>query len=242
MNTFLSIVTILLLISIHSICLKCYKLISKFKTDTQPTASIPAENNIQQEIDTLIKSKENPLKYPDKFSLQTFFASSKAEKIIYEYFRASLADCYTIIPHTSLTDIFHFNETDDEKSNYSIYKFLGYHVDFTIFDQLYHPIMSIEVNGKDHKENSYVMWKDTQKKTLFNNFKIPLISLDLSNQHPDEDLPRLLREEISKSKHITYCWKCNTPINCHIENKDYIIPECPNCKKRNIPVKMLFKD
>ena len=188
---------------------------------TQTKESIPIYRN------------ENPIKAPENFSTKTFFESSKAERIIYEYLQKSLSPFYTVIPHVSLTDIFSYSKSENESSSYNIYKFLGYHVDFAVFDKLYYPVMAIELNGGSHRTDRKVIWTDQRKKELFGYFHIPLISLDLSKSYKDGELTQLLRNQIKEDSRIVYCWNCHVPIT-------HPFTECPKCHKSNIHLPVLF--
>lgn len=178
-------------------------------------------------------SNQNPIKAPDRFSIKTFFESSKAEKIIYEHLQKSLSHNYIVIPHVSLTDLFSYSKPNGENDPYNIYKFLGYHIDFVIFDKLYHPVMAIELNGIRHKTDQRTIWTDQRKKELFYHFHIPLISLDLSIRYQDHELAPLLMRQIQEEDRIVYCWSCHVPIT-------YPFTECPKCHKSKIPVPALF--
>lgn len=218
----LIIIFILLLFIYH----KCYQLLSSKKDSI--------EIKTPKSVDTItVKRNENPIKAPERFSIKTFFASSKAEKIIYEYLQTSLSDYYKVIPHVSLIDLFSYSKPDGEDDTYNIYKLLGYHVDFVIFDELYHPVMGIELNGGSHKTDPKIIWTDRRKKELFTYFHIPLISLDLSTSYKDNELAPLLRSQITESIRIIYCWRCHTPIA-------YPFAECPKCYKK-VPVRALFE-
>lgn len=231
------ILIVILLLLIFYICYKCHKIIL-FKKETKSTIlpsdsiSIPQTTDINT-VPTPIPQNENPIKAPELFTLKTFFESSRAERLIYEYLQKELSSYYIVIPHVSLTDIFAYPQETDENNQYNIYKLLGYHVDFAIYDKLYHPVMAIESNGGSHKTNTRTMWTDQRKKELFDHFKIPLITLDLSKSYKDNDLIQLLKNEIKEDSRIVYCWHCHVPIT-------YPFAECPKCNRNKIPVKPLF--
>ena len=112
----------------------------------------------------------------------------------------------------SLTDIFSYCKPDGETDPYNMYKLLGYHVDFVIFDELYYPIMAIELNGASHKTNAKTIWTDQKKKEFFEYFHVPLVVLDLSQSYTDSELVRLFIEQMNQAPRIAYCWKCRKPI------------------------------
>ena len=155
---------------------------------------------------TAEQGNENPIKAPERFS---------------------------VIPHVSLTDIFSYCKPDRETDTYNMYKLLGYHVDFAVFDELYYPIMAIELNGASHKTNSKTIWTDQKKKDFFEYFYIPLVVLDLSQSYRDDELVQLLIEQMNQAPRIVYCWKCHKPIV-------HPFTECPQCHKTGIPVPTLL--
>lgn len=199
------------------------------QADSSDMQAIPINRN-----DTQVKN-ENPLNDPENFNLITFFERSKAERIIYEYLLESLSPHYIVIPHVSLVDIFSYSKPADDEEKYNIYKMLGYHVDFAIFDKLFHPVMAIEINGGHHLTNPKTIRSDYLKKELFIHFDVPLLSLDLSSSHPDHELGQLLRDTIEATPRIAYCWKCHLPIMSPFS-------ECPVCHKTNITAPPLFAD
>lgn len=228
---------IFLLLPLCYIGYKCHIILSFKKESESP--HLPSDSiSMPQITDTApapIKRNENPIKTPQLFTLKTFFEASRAEKIIYEYLQKELSSYYTIIPHVSLTDIFTYPQETDENRQYNIYKLLGYHVDFVVYDKLYHPVMAIELNGSNHKTNSRTIWTDQRKKELFEYFKIPFISLDLSRHYQDAELIELLKNKISESPRIIYCWTCHLPIELPITS-------CSMCQRTNIPVPPLFSN
>lgn len=205
------------------------------KINLQLFISKKSSRKIMEKDNIPIQTNENPIKAPERFSTKTFFESSKAEKIIYEYLKKSLSNYYIVIPHVSLTDLFSYSKPDGERDSYNIYKFLGYHIDFVIFDKLYHPAMAIELNGSRHKTDPKTIWTDQRKKELFHHFHIPLISLDLSVSYRDHELAPLLMRQIKEEERIVYCWNCHVPII-------YPFTECPKCHKSKIPVPALFTE
>ena len=190
-----------------------------------------------KENEPLIKKMagDNPLKYPELFSRKTFFSSSSFENTVYNYLLNSITDDYVIIPHTSLVDLFSY---DNDTTEYNIYKFLGYHVDFTIFDSIYYPVLSIEVNGILHQYN-YQREIDNKKKKLFDYFKIPLITIDIPEECSNEEAIVILNQKLSDILPIVYCWRCKTPIEYSKNSSEKMIT-CPTCGKTNIPIKPLF--
>lgn len=225
--TFITISLIILCIILKHYYKEIFRKKRKKLDVTELNTVIPAKS-------TSNRKNENPLKAPDKFMIKTFFQTSKAEKIVYEYLLKNLSPHYTIIPHVSLTDLFSSSHNDNEIHEYNIYKLLGYHVDFAIFDKLYHPIMAIELNGSSHWTNPKIIWSDQRKKELFEYFNIPFITVDLSKSYKDEDLKQLVQSKIEEKPHILYCWSCHVPIT-------HPFAECSVCHKTNIHVPPLFK-
>lgn len=227
MNILLIAIFILLLV-VCFYCYQCYQLLAamqKKKIVGKPQAqAIPPAAE---------QGNENPIKAPERFSIKTFFEFSKAEAVVYNYLKASLSKLYTVIPHVSLTDIFSYCKPDGETDPYNMYKLLGYHVDFAVFDELYYPVMAIELNGASHKTNSKTIWTDQKKKDFFEYFHIPLVVLDLSQSYRDDELVQLLMEQMNQAPRIVYCWKCRKPIV-------HPFTECPQCHKTGIPVPALL--
>lgn len=180
---------------------------------------------------------KNPIENVNLFSKKkTFFTDSSAERISYEHLSKILSDDYIIIPHVSLSDLFTYSA--ENNADYDIHKFLGYHVDFAIFDITYHAIMAIELNGIPHKYYRAAKWNDIKKREFFEHFKVPLITIDISSLSADEIISSL-EHAIKTASFFTCCWKCNTLIECSAE--DSIVSQCPTCGKKNIPVKALFR-
>ncbi len=227
MNILLIVIFILLLI-VCFFCYQCYQLLSAMQK-----TKVIEKSQIQSVPSTAEQGNENPIKAPERFSIKTFFEFSKAESIIYNYLKTSLSKLYTVIPHVSLTDIFSYCKPDGETDPYNMYKLLGYHVDFVIFDELYYPIMAIELNGASHKTNAKTIWTDQKKKEFFEYFHVPLVVLDLSQSYTDSELVRLFIEQMNQAPRIVYCWKCRKPIL-------HPFTECPQCHKIGIPVPALL--
>lgn len=149
-----------------------------------------------------IKS-DNPICYPDKFETAAFFSNSSAEYAIYKILTEIInTDFFTIIPHVSLCDLFRYKI--DEQVNF--YKFLGYHVDFAIFDKAYYPVLVIEINGSKHYENAKTIWTDAQKKSFFKYHNIPFISSNWSKKIVNER--EYIQNELRDVSIPVYCWEC----------------------------------
>ncbi len=162
-------------------------------------------SNAESHYKPLVNS-DNPICYPDKFEIDTFFSNSEAEQKTYEILNEIVnTEYYTIIPHVSLSDLFHYKKENVE-SMLNIYKLLGYHVDFAFFDKKFHPVLAIEINGSKHYKNSKTIWTDNQKQAFFAYHHIPLISADWSKPISNEK-----DYWIDKLDHVSlpvYCWKC----------------------------------
>lgn len=88
---------------------------------------------------------KNPIENANLFSKKkTFFTDSSAERISYEHLSKILSDDYIIIPHISLSDLFTYSA--ENNADYDIHKFLGYHVDFAIFDTHFLACSKIKIN------------------------------------------------------------------------------------------------
>ncbi len=110
----------------------------------------------------------NPQKtYKLKHSLLTEY-----EQILYETINDKLDKKYIILPQINLQTII---ETNTNHRNNELYR----NLDFCIFERgTFKPILAIELNGKNHKINTYTMQRDISVKKILNQAKLPLIIIE----------------------------------------------------------------
>lgn len=141
--------------------------------------------------------------------IQKYWDSS-IESICFDILKELInLDNYNIFPHSLLKEIFMTTGFEEWEN---------YHVDFLIRDKKGNPILGIEINGKEHYNDSTVNNHDKIKKTLFNEQAIPLISIPLI-EFKTEDIKSCannlysiitihLAPLIYNTNFPAYCWKC----------------------------------
>ncbi len=176
---------------------------------------------------------DNPICYPNKFTTKTFFSGSHAEYVIFQILSEIInTEYFKILPHVSLCDMFQYNIP--EQTN--IYKFLGYHADFVIFDKAYYPVLAIEINGSKHYEDKKSMWTDTQKKAFFEYHKIPFIESNWSKKI--DNAKEYIINELQEITLPVYCWECGHIMERKTNTKDNkLFYSCYNSKEHtnNMP-------
>lgn len=136
------------------------------------------------------------------------------EEKVYNKLKEFIDKDYLILPHVSFREIFWWGEwKTDQKLTDRVTKM---HFDFGIYNKELQPILFLEVQGKEHKENLQVIKRDKFKAELMKRCGMKLITIDCSEPMTDQEI----REKVIA--HI----KEEVP-----DRKSYAA-YCPNCKKR----------
>ena len=115
--------------------------------------------------------------------------------------------------------------------------------DFVVYEKKsYYPILFIEINGQTHLEKKQKII-DKFKRSLSEEYDIPMISLELFNSEDDFEIEQALKRELKNKTHFRncpkYCYKCKqrmiekkiTSMNSTKIEYEY---QCPNnCKNKN---------
>lgn len=127
--------------------------------------------------------------------------------------------------------------------------------DFVVYEKKsYYPILFIEINGQTHLEKKQKII-DKFKRSLSEEYDIPMISLELFNSEDDHKIEQALKRELNNKTHFRncpiYCYKCKQRMiegkitstnNPKIEYEYQCPNKCKNKNKQNIHVtKEYFK-
>lgn len=155
------------------------------------------------------------------------YYDSNAESISHELLKELLnLNDYNIFPHSYLKNIFTTETLSEEYENY--------HIDFLIRDKAGYPILGIEINGKEHYNDSIVIEHDNIKRDLFYKNAIPLISIPVielkkyDNETYKTEYKNALRDMLIahllnlyyRTNFPAYCLRCGKPYAYRCRN-DY---------------------
>lgn len=145
------------------------------------------------------------------------------EKKVYQELKLFIDDAYIIIPHVAFREIFWWGDWwSDSKLTNRVTKM---HYDFGIYNKEMQPILFIEIQGKEHKENPIVIERDKFKAEVMKHCGMKLITIDCSEPMTDYEI----REK------VVACIKKEIP-----DRKSYAV-YCPNCKSHGKNSLMVIK-
>lgn len=154
----------------HELCNECYNLSKE-------------DYIIKNELGKWVKNirKGNEYKFYDEtktYSLKENLLN-EYEMRFFNLVRYTLRTKYVIIPGVNLQTII---DTDSNKRNDELFR----NVDFMLFHaKEYKPFLAIELNGQQHYNNEYWKERDKSVRTILNQVKLPLLTIDI------KDLKRL---------------------------------------------------
>lgn len=134
------------------------------------------------------------------------------EEKAYSILKDFLDKDYLILPHVSFREIFWWGDwKNDQKLTDRVTKM---HFDFGIYNKDLQPILFIEIQGKDHKENPKVIERDKFKLEVMNRCGMKLIAIDCSEPMTDSEIREKIIARIKKE----------------IPDRKACAAYCPNCK------------
>lgn len=145
------------------------------------------------------------------------------EEKIYQTLKMFIDDAYIILPHIAFREIFWWGDwrTDQNLTD----RVTKMHIDFGIYNKDLQPILFIEIQGKQHKEDPKVMERDKFKAEVMKRCGMKLITIDCSEPMTDQEI---------RDKLIA-CIKAEVP-----DRKAYAA-YCPNCKSHGKNNLMIIK-
>lgn len=146
------------------------------------------------------------------FSITEDIFDSAMERKIYPILRSFFNEEYHIIPHIAFSEIFQWEYESNWKLTDKVTKM---HFDFGIYDSNYFPVLFIEVDGGDHKNDPEVKKRDKFKSALLKKNDLKLIVIDVSESIPDDEIASVviqkIKEEVpSREDYRVYCPKCHS--------------------------------
>lgn len=131
-------------------------------------------------------------------------------------------DAYIIIPHVAFREIFWWGEW---KSDWTLTnRVTKMHFDFGIYNEDLQPILFLEIQGKEHKENPKVIERDKFKAEVMKHCGMKLITIDCSEPMTDQEIREKLvacikKEVPDRQSYAVYCPRCGNLMNIRLNKK-----------------------
>ncbi len=188
-------------------------------------STISEINNVVRKMNAEIQEKQEDEKSADYLMERVYLFSQKKsfwdgrlinnmEEKVYATLKDFIDKNYLILPHISFREIFWWGKWEnDQKLTDRVTKM---HFDFGIYNEYMQPVLFVEVQGKDHKENPKVIGRDKFKAEVMKRCGMKLITIDCSETMTDQEI----------SEKVRACIKREVP-----DREAYAV-YCPTCKKR----------
>ena len=155
-------------------------------------------NRVENDIEYLTENIETieDLNFEDEKE-KRFFSSEKEyylktnyltnyEKKFYNAMKTKLDSRFILIPQVNLQSIV---ETDTYTRNDELYR----NIDFGIFESTcFTPLLMIEINGREHKENAYKIKRDNSVKQILEQINVAFYTIE--NEEIDYKLEQITNE------------------------------------------------
>lgn len=159
-----------------------------------------------------------------KLLLKEIYWDHEIEPEVYLALREFISDEYNIIPHEALSNIFSWKWSEDWKFTDRVTKA---HFDFAIYNRDFRPLMLIEVNGGEHKNNPRRIEMDEFKKRLTAENNLKLISIDATKTigNVKKEVEERIRQEFPDRDSVpTYCPLCQSHIPMILQLNKKVTP------------------